>query len=778
MEAPPVFMKDFQDAHQFYCPTDPHLSDMTATTMIPFMAGFEQHQQPSLQLNQDNQQIINSSQLFTNYSDIYSLCTTMNQEAKENENSANLKGREIKAEYNSNNINSNTTTLSELMMKEVDQQQKQQQQQLLQEQIEFNNSSSQVFNSYNNINGNSSSIQKPMEAKKGGECTANGTSEQLLIIAGKERQSDNAQCDKEGINEGSNTVTNNISNNNNNSTSNKSFSQSLTENQSQHQQQREQQQFLPPPISVIVTHQQQQQRTNNENKNNKQMDDDCWNIGGVNSEIGGNVSSMLIRDEFIFQPSHCAVSFPPPTATNVIGGGRNDGGVNGVSGSATDFLYDLSAPLLEDTFLTSMHNNINNHSPLDNIPCSSTSLINCPSSASVSSSSAFLELQHHHDGSVGVSPCSSSTHNSSSPDDYTLFLAQQQHQQQQHLFHQNNIKQQFPHLLAPAIENVEILRPIPQLLEDHSIAGQTTIDMHQQQQYAFLVQQHAQNSLQAMFSNNGDEQQQQHLQQHLQQQQQTLNITQQRRRKEENRNEMFEQRRNSNHSEDDEDEEDDDGDEDMDEERGGRNNHQVEMPDVKPSFILGGNNNHSLKSPTNGGGHFNSAATFLGEESCIDDYTLSPPPPPLTPPSKTRSKMHDLALKHRLISSQVNLRGNGTIQLSMEEKKTLVQEGFPVPTKLPLMREEEEALKIVRRKIKNKLSAQESRRKRKEYMDMLEKRVHAYFADNNALRQKLRQLEASNRFLLVQLQQKTSAEVGVSTSTSANDEQEQSSMNC
>ncbi|CAK5125565.1 unnamed protein product [Meloidogyne enterolobii] len=506
------------------------------------------------------------------------------------------------------------------------------------------------------------------------------------------------------------------------------------------------------------------------------MDDDCWNIGGVNSEIGGNVSSMLIRDEFIFQPSHCAVSPPPPTTTSVIGGGagRNDGGVNGVGGSATDFLYDLSAPLLEDTFLTSMHNNINNHSPLDNIPCSSTSLINCPSSASVSSSSAFLELQHHHDGSVGVSPCSSSTHNSSSPDDYTLFLAQQQHQQQQHLFHQNNIKQQFPHLLAPAIENVEILRPIPQLIEDHSIAGQTTIDMHQQQQYAFLVQQHAQNSLQAMFSNNGE--QQQHLQHQLQQQQQTLNITQQRRRKDENRNEMFEQRRNSNHSEDDDEEEDDEGDEDMEEERGGRNNHQVEMADVKPSFILGGN--HSLKSPTSGGPHFNPSAAFLGEESCIGDYTLSPPPPPLTPPSKTRSKMHDLALKHRLISSQVNLRGNGTIQLSMEEKKTLVQEGFPVPTKLPLMREEEEALKIVRRKIKNKLSAQESRRKRKEYMDMLEKRVHAYFADNNALRQKLRQLEASNRFLLVQLQQKTSAEVGVTTSTSANEEQEQSSMNC
>jgi hypothetical protein len=70
------------------------------------------------------------------------------------------------------------------------------------------------------------------------------------------------------------------------------------------------------------------------------------------------------------------------------------------------------------------------------------------------------------------------------------------------------------------------------------------------------------------------------------------------------------------------------------------------MIDVKPAFILGGNNNpRSLKS--------SSASTFLGEGSCIGDYSLSPPPPPLTPPSKTRSKMHDLALKHRLISSQV-----------------------------------------------------------------------------------------------------------------------------
>uniref|UniRef100_A0A1I8BPA3 Uncharacterized protein n=1 Tax=Meloidogyne hapla TaxID=6305 RepID=A0A1I8BPA3_MELHA len=312
-------MKDFQEA-QFYCSTDQNLSDISATTMIPFMTGFEQ---PSLQLtNQDHQNSINSASLFTNYSDIYSLCTstTINQEAKENENSS-LKHREIKAEYNG--IISNTTSLSDLMMKEVDQQK---QQQLLQEQIEFNSidGQSQVFNSYNNI----SSTQK--EAKAGERTNGSSSSEQLSITAGQKRTEQ--QCDaergKERSNERSSTATSNI---NNNSSTNKSFNQSLTENQNQ-------QQFLPPPISVIVTH--QQQRTN-ENKNNKQMDDDCWNIGGVNSEIGGNVSSMLIRDEFIFQPSHCSVSPPPPTTTII--GGRNDAG-------AADFLYDLSAttnPLLE-----------------------------------------------------------------------------------------------------------------------------------------------------------------------------------------------------------------------------------------------------------------------------------------------------------------------------------------------------------------------------------------------------------------------------------------------
>ena len=52
----------------------------------------------------------------------------------------------------------------------------------------------------------------------------------------------------------------------------------------------------------------------------------------------------------------------------------------------------------------------------------------------------------------------------------------------------------------------------------------------------------------------------------------------------------------------------------------------------------------------------------------------------------------------------------------------MISEGYPIPTKLPLTKIEEKNLKKVRRKIKNKISAQESRRKRKEYMDRSEER--------------------------------------------------------
>lgn len=79
-------------------------------------------------------------------------------------------------------------------------------------------------------------------------------------------------------------------------------------------------------------------------------------------------------------------------------------------------------------------------------------------------------------------------------------------------------------------------------------------------------------------------------------------------------------------------------------------------------------------------------------------------------------------------------------------------EGYPIPQRLPLTKAEERSLKKIRRKIKNKISAQESRRKKKEYMDALEKKVEVLSSENNEYKKKLDSLEGNNKSLLSQLQ--------------------------
>uniref|UniRef100_A0A8C1LP78 Cyclic AMP-responsive element-binding protein 3-like protein 4 n=1 Tax=Cyprinus carpio TaxID=7962 RepID=A0A8C1LP78_CYPCA len=91
------------------------------------------------------------------------------------------------------------------------------------------------------------------------------------------------------------------------------------------------------------------------------------------------------------------------------------------------------------------------------------------------------------------------------------------------------------------------------------------------------------------------------------------------------------------------------------------------------------------------------------------------------------------------------------LQLTEEEQKLLDQEGVSLPNNLPLTKAEERILKKVRRKIRNKLSAQDSRRRKKEYIDGLESRVAACSAQNKELQRTVDQLEEHNMSLVSQL---------------------------
>merc|ERR1719210_1438422 len=60
------------------------------------------------------------------------------------------------------------------------------------------------------------------------------------------------------------------------------------------------------------------------------------------------------------------------------------------------------------------------------------------------------------------------------------------------------------------------------------------------------------------------------------------------------------------------------------------------------------------------------------------------------------------------------------LELNDEELKMASKENMKFPTHYPLTREEERNLKKIRRKIRNKLSAQDSRKRKREYLDNME----------------------------------------------------------
>ncbi|KAM5183366.1 cyclic AMP-responsive element-binding protein 3 [Callospermophilus lateralis] len=105
--------------------------------------------------------------------------------------------------------------------------------------------------------------------------------------------------------------------------------------------------------------------------------------------------------------------------------------------------------------------------------------------------------------------------------------------------------------------------------------------------------------------------------------------------------------------------------------------------------------------------------------------------------------------------------------LTEEEKRLLEKEGLTLPRTLPLTKMEEQVLKQVRRKIRNKRSAQESRRKKKVYVGGLENRVLKYTAQNLELQNKVQLLEEQNLSLLDQLRKLQAMVIEISNKTSS-----------
>ncbi|XP_024129889.1 cyclic AMP-responsive element-binding protein 3-like protein 3-A isoform X1 [Oryzias melastigma] len=118
---------------------------------------------------------------------------------------------------------------------------------------------------------------------------------------------------------------------------------------------------------------------------------------------------------------------------------------------------------------------------------------------------------------------------------------------------------------------------------------------------------------------------------------------------------------------------------------------------------------------------------------------------------------HALTVKDLLISSleqkvrRIPQHSLQELVLNEDEKKLLAKEGVRLPNKLPLSKFEERILKKIRRKIRNKRSAQESRKKKREYVDSLEGRMSACSAHNLQLQRKIQDLEETNNALLEQL---------------------------
>merc|ERR1712038_1353319 len=108
----------------------------------------------------------------------------------------------------------------------------------------------------------------------------------------------------------------------------------------------------------------------------------------------------------------------------------------------------------------------------------------------------------------------------------------------------------------------------------------------------------------------------------------------------------------------------------------------------------------------------------------------------------------------KIYPKQFNKKGKITsLELNRDERRVYKKEGIRLPQKFPLSRIDEHNLKLVRRKIRNRMSTQESRKRKKNYVAELEAKVKAFSVEKNGFLKKIEQLEAQNMIFVNQLNQ-------------------------